>query len=125
MPMMCLADKVALCLCVVLAAALWILCSIGTPAEEAPIVSGYQFLIMFAEAWWAIASKTILPLWIVLRILDAITGGPQRRRALRGGRVTARSCVSPSRQQRPCRPRSGIYQQRRDLRRQFALRELI
>jgi hypothetical protein len=84
-PMMCWADKIALWLGAILAVALWLLHSIGTPAEDTPVVTSFQLLSVFAEAWWLVASKTILPLWIVLRVFDALAGGPARRR----GRVTA------------------------------------
>ena len=82
---MIFADKLALWLSAALLIVLWSLHSLGTPAEDTPIVSTLNVIGMLISIWWIIASKTILPLWILLRILDAVTGGPARRR----GRVRA------------------------------------
>lgn len=39
----------------------------------------------FLDLYWEVAIRTVIPLWIGLRVLDWLAGGPSRR----GGRIKA------------------------------------
>jgi hypothetical protein len=72
---MCWADKIALILFALFAAALFFL----------GLTSGHEFRWdLYLEILAPIGFKIFLPIWIVLRVIDLAGGGPARRR----GQVT-------------------------------------
>jgi hypothetical protein len=53
------------------------------------LVIGGHFETMTVGGWGNFALKILLPIWVVLRGLDWIAGGPARRRAERRHKVDA------------------------------------
>lgn len=72
---LCWADKLALGLFAVVAAYLLFIGSIGPN----PNAGSADWFGAYAEILWIFARKVFLPLWLALRVIDFLLGGPRRR----------------------------------------------
>lgn len=70
----CWADKIGLALLGVLTFALFFLGNLNNPERGswAWIEAGLSIL-------WIVGSKTVLPVWLFLRLIDFLAGGPHKR----------------------------------------------
>jgi hypothetical protein len=77
MPTVCWADKAALLFAVLLLFALFV---IGEPTLATTDDPG-GWAGAYVSIFWHLAQMTVLPLWIFLRAIDLVLGGPTRRAA--------------------------------------------
>jgi hypothetical protein len=77
------ADKLALGALVLIVFALFLLGDVfnGGPRPDAYArVTAAEHYVAFFSIVWLIAWKFVLPIWLALRALDFLAGGPSRRR---------------------------------------------
>lgn len=72
---MCWADRLTVLVCFLIAAFLFLV--------------GGNFETMTFDGWAMLALKVFLPIWLVLRFLDWLTGGPSRRSSTRRHQIDA------------------------------------
>lgn len=72
---LCWADRIGLVLLIGLSLALIFVGAIGPNPRAFSVHWWGDFL----DILWIVGSKTVLPIWIFLRAVDLVAGGPSRR----------------------------------------------
>lgn len=74
------ADKIVAGVAGLVVLALLFVHNVGTPGAEYPVPSTGEVFSAFIEIIGIVAAKVLLPLWLFLRLIDFLCGGPARRR---------------------------------------------